>query len=127
MIEMRIGLSQKEIKKIEKILIARGKNTDKKKSEFIREAINVYDENKLFFAEKQLKNLADEFYNLVKIGGNINQLLYHINIEHIKFLNGDNNSYFLNEKEVVSQIDELKISIEILRKEILELVKIKRI
>tara|TARA_Y100000590_G_scaffold469820_1_gene659957 strand:- start:23391 stop:23786 length:396 start_codon:yes stop_codon:yes gene_type:complete len=122
-----INLSEQEIKKIEEVLISHGKNPEKKKSEFIRGLVNTFDSDSFYFSDLQLEKLQVEFENLSRVGGNLNQLLYHLNIEHIEFIKGNLNDYCLNSDDFAETINELhKIVIE-LKSELRKIAKQKRV
>lgn len=106
--DVRVGLSQGHTKLIRDELTKQGKNPDKKKSEFIRALIENYNSDELFFTESQLQILFVEFANLTRLGSNINQLLYHINIEHIEYIQGNKHEYCLNSDLFADNLEEIK-------------------
>tara|TARA_Y100001960_G_C14755277_1_gene870888 strand:+ start:733 stop:1125 length:393 start_codon:yes stop_codon:yes gene_type:complete len=112
--DTRVGLTDDNITKIREWLISQGKNPDKKKSEFIRFLIDSFNSDKVYFNHKQLEQLQLDFENLVRLGSNFNQLMYHINIEHIEFLKGNENDYVLNAEAFSERLEEInKVLIEL--------------
>lgn len=105
--DTRVGLTDDNIIKIKAWLVTQGKNPEKKKSEFIRFLIDSFESEKLFFAPNDLQNLQNNFENLVRLGSNFNQLMYHINIEHIEFLKGNPNDYILDTEVFLEAFKEL--------------------
>ena len=122
-----INLSEQEISKIEKELISQGKNPDKKKSEFIRMLVNTFDSDEFYFSDSQLHMLQLEFENITRLGSNINQLMYHLNIEHIEFLKGNVNDYCLNPDLFAKHLEDLQVAIIDVKESIRKLAQQKRI
>lgn len=81
--------------------------------------IDTHNSDKKYFSPEQLQMLQSEFENLVRLGGNFNQLLHHLNSEELELMQGKQSDYSLDVDGLVKDTqkiyDEVLILKEILR------------
>jgi len=97
--DVKFCLTQDDLDKIIKELETEGKNPEKKKSEFIRRLIRAYKAENVFFSDSQFDKFQKNFEDINRVGSNLNQLVYYLNIEHIEFMQGKPNDFTLHEEQ----------------------------
>tara|TARA_Y100000590_G_C14995823_1_gene741892 strand:- start:37 stop:438 length:402 start_codon:yes stop_codon:yes gene_type:complete len=104
---IHIYLNDYQLDKLENELVNLGKKPEKKKSELIRFMIDSYNSDKKYFSPDQLQMLQNEFENLVRLGGNFNQLLYHLNSEELELMQGKQANYTLDVDSLIKDTKEI--------------------
>ena len=104
---IHIYLNDYQLDKLENELINLGKKPEKKKSELIRFMIDSYNSDKKYFSPEQLQMLQNEFENLVRLGGNFNQLLHHLNSEELELMQGKQANYNLDVDSLIKDTKEI--------------------
>ena len=104
---IHIYLNDYQLDKLERELVNLGKKPEKKKSELIRFMIDSYNSDKKYFSPEQLQMLQNEFENLVRLGGNFNQLLHHLNSEELELMQGKQANYTLDVDSLIKDTKEI--------------------
>jgi hypothetical protein len=104
---IHIYLNDYQLNKLERELVNLGKKPEKKKSELIRFMIDSYNSDKKYFSPEQLQMLQNEFENLVRLGGNFNQLLHHLNSEELELMQGKQANYTLDVDSLIKDTKEI--------------------
>lgn len=114
----KIYLTDENIKKIEIIAKEKYKNPNYKKASVIRNIIDEADFDNIFFSDDEFQLFTNKFLALNDLGSKLNSMVYDLNVEHLKYMKGEENNYVLMADEFTPLIEEIKVEIIKLKEEI---------